>query len=74
MVSDGSSTVQMTEFTDHGPKANWLLTYSQSENPDSKHFDDQTKQFSKSRFIRQVYTNKQIKKDPSLKVTKLKGK
>jgi len=74
MVSDGSSTVQMTEFTKNGPKANWLLTYSQSENPGSKHYDDQTKQFSKSKFIPQAFTNKQIKNDPALKVIKLKGK
>jgi acyl-homoserine-lactone acylase len=73
-VTDGSSTVQMTEFTKHGPKADWLLTYSQSDNPDSEHFDDQTKQFSKSRFIPMLYTNKEINSDPQLKVTKLKSK
>ena len=73
-VTDGSSTVQMTEFTKHGPKGDWLLTYSQSDNPDNKHFDDQTKQFSKSKFIPMLYTNKEIKSDPNLKVTKLKSK
>ena len=64
----------MTEFTKHGPKGDWLLTYSQSDNPDNKHFDDQTKQFSKSKFIPMLYTNKEIKSDPNLKVTKLKSK
>ena len=73
-VTDGSSTVQMTEFTKHGPKGDWLLTYSQSDNPDNKHFDDQTKQFSKSKFIPMLYTNKEINSDPKLKVTKLKSK
>jgi acyl-homoserine-lactone acylase len=73
-VSDGSSTVQMTEFAKHGPKAKWLLTYSQSEDPGSKHHSDQTEQFSKSKFIPMLYTNKEIRSDPKLEVTKLKSK
>ncbi len=77
LVSAGSSTVQMTEFRPNGPKAHWLLTYSQSESTDSKHFNDQTKQFSKSKFIPMLFTGKQIKSDPHYKlkkVTNRKGK
>ncbi len=73
-VSAGSSTVQMTEFTDKGPKGNWLLTYSQSENKSSKHYSDQTEQFSNGKFIEMLYTNKEIKGDPEYKLTKLSEK
>ena len=41
----------------YGPKGNWLLTYSQSENKSSKHKSDQTEQFSNSKFIPMLYTN-----------------
>jgi acyl-homoserine-lactone acylase len=58
----------MTELRPNGPKAHWVLTYSQSENPNSKHFDDQTKQFSKSKFIPMLFTDKQIKSDPHYKL------
>ena len=70
----GSSTVQMTRLSQDGIKGKWLLTYSQSENPSSEHWDDQTKQFSQSKFIPMAYTEGQIKRDPNLEVTKLKGK
>ena len=73
-VSDGSSTVQMTELRPNGPKAHWVLTYSQSENPKSKHLDDQTKQFSKSKFIPMLFTYKQIKSDPHYKLKKVSDK
>ncbi|HEX5451183.1 MAG TPA: penicillin acylase family protein, partial [Candidatus Limnocylindrales bacterium] len=73
-VNYGSSTVQMTELGPKGPKGHWILTYSQSENPQSRHHDDQTKLFSKSEFVPMLYTNKEIRSDPKLKVTKLREK
>ncbi|HET6830853.1 MAG TPA: penicillin acylase family protein [Solirubrobacterales bacterium] len=73
-VGTGSSTVQMTEFKPQGPKAHWILTYSQSENEKSKHYDDQTKLFSKSEFVPMLYANKEIRGDPNLKIRKLKEK
>jgi acyl-homoserine-lactone acylase len=74
-VGAGSSTVQMTELrSDKAPKAKWLLTYSQSENPKSKHHSDQTEQFSNSKFIKMLYTNKEIRSDPKLKITKVSEK
>jgi acyl-homoserine-lactone acylase len=35
------------EFTDHGPVSQGVLTYSQSTNPDSPHFGDQTELYSR---------------------------
>jgi acyl-homoserine-lactone acylase len=73
-VNYGSSTVQMTELKPKGPKGHWLLTYSQSENKSSKHYSDQTEQFSDSKFIPMLYTNDEIKSDPKLKVTTVSEK
>ena len=64
----------MTELRPNGPRGHWILTYSQSENPKSKHHSDQTKLFSRSEFVPMLYTNKEIRSDPKMKVTKLKAK
>jgi acyl-homoserine-lactone acylase len=66
--------VQITELRPKGPKLHWLLTSSQSADPDSKHYDHQTKLFSKSEFVPMLYTNKEIRSDPKLKITKLEEK
>jgi len=73
-VTAGSSTVQFTELRPKGPKGHWILTYSQSENPKSKHYDDQTKLFSKGKFIPMLFTNKEIRSDPNLRVRTVRGK
>ncbi|KAA0275198.1 MAG: acylase [Acidobacteria bacterium] len=74
-VGAGSSTVQFTELRrDKTPKGKWILIYGQSENPESKHYDDQTKLFSKGELIPMLYTNEQIRSDPNLKITRLKEK
>ncbi|MEZ5157151.1 MAG: penicillin acylase family protein [Solirubrobacterales bacterium] len=70
----GSSTVQMTQLRKNGPKGQWLLTYSQSENKSSKHYSDQTEQFSNSEFIPMLYTNDEIRSDKNLKVVKVSEK
>ncbi|MEZ5074118.1 MAG: penicillin acylase family protein [Solirubrobacterales bacterium] len=74
-VGAGSSTVQFTQLRpEKAPKAYWILTYSQSENPKSKHYSDQTKLFSRSEFIPMLFTSKEIHGDPNLKVKKLSEK
>ncbi len=70
-VNYGSSTVQMTKLGKNGPKGHWLLTYSQSENRSSKHHSDQTEQFSDSKFIPMLYTNREIRSDPKLKISRV---
>ncbi len=42
----GSSYVLALQFTEQGPQAKMLLAYSQSHDPESVHFDDQTQAFS----------------------------
>jgi acyl-homoserine-lactone acylase len=46
-IRHGSSWIMAVEFTDHGPVSQGVLTYSQSTNPDSPHFGDQTELYSK---------------------------
>lgn len=50
-VSSGSSWVQATEFTEEGTISRGIMTYSQSENPNSPHFDDMTRLFSQGRWV-----------------------
>lgn len=45
-IDAGSSWIMAVEFTDHGPVSQGVLSYSQSTNPASPHFGDQTKLYS----------------------------
>lgn len=45
-IRHGSSLIYTVEFTDDGPVSEGLLTYSQSTDPTSDHFADQTELFS----------------------------
>ena len=48
-VTTGSSFIMVVEYSDDGPYAEALLTYGQSGDPGSRHFDDQTEIFSEER-------------------------
>jgi acyl-homoserine lactone acylase PvdQ len=50
-VSSGSSWIQATEFGADGPISRGIMTYSQSTNPNSPHFADQTKLFSQRQWV-----------------------
>ena len=39
------------EFSKAGPRARGILTYSLSANPESPHYDDQTRMFSRKEWI-----------------------
>ncbi len=52
VTASSSSWIQATEFTRWGPRSRGILTYSLSTNPESPHFADQTKRFSKKRWLR----------------------
>jgi acyl-homoserine-lactone acylase len=61
----GSSFIMTAAFKGRGkPTAQALLSYSQSENPRSKHFADQTKLFSAKRWLPMRFTDRQIRRDP----------
>jgi acyl-homoserine-lactone acylase len=62
-VFHGASWLMALEFTESGPKADAFLTYGQSHDPESEHFVDQTRLFSKGEWRPVVFTAEQIKAD-----------
>ena len=52
VTASSSSWIQATEFTPFGPRSRGILTYSLSTNPESPRFADQTKLFSRKRWLR----------------------
>ncbi|MFP2895168.1 acylase [Corallococcus sp. 4LFB] len=67
----GSSFVMAVSFTDAGPVAKSVLTYSQSSNPASPWYADQTAMFSQKQWVDRRYTEAEIAADPALTVTHL---
>ena len=71
-VVHGSSTIQVVQFGETGaPKASTLLTYSQSTDPTSPHFADQTRLFSQGRWVSERFTEDAINASPVLRTTTL---
>jgi acyl-homoserine-lactone acylase len=71
----GSSFIQVVTWPTHGtcPVGSTILTYSESSNPASPHFADQTKLFSKKQFLPDRFCPSQIAADPNLRVTTVTG-
>jgi acyl-homoserine-lactone acylase len=65
VVRYGSSTMMAVEFTADGPRGSALLTYSQSSNPASPYFSDQTLLFSESQWRDIRFTEADIAADPN---------
>ncbi len=70
-VVHGSSYVQVVEPGGGCPTAKTILTYSQSTDPTSPYYADQTRMFSKKEWIDQPFCRKDIEADPALKTTLL---
>jgi acyl-homoserine-lactone acylase len=66
-INRGSSFVMALEYTAQGPRAQAFLTYSQSGDPASPLFYDQTELFSAKKWRRILFTDAEIKADPNLK-------
>jgi acyl-homoserine-lactone acylase len=66
-VNRGSSFVMALEYTAQGPRAQAFLTYSQSGDPSSPLYYDQTELFSAKKWRRILYTDAEIKSDHALK-------
>jgi acyl-homoserine-lactone acylase len=54
-ITSGSSWIFIANFTEDGPVARGLLTYSQSHNPESEQSDDQSKLYSLQPQLRPLY-------------------
>ncbi|MET3984357.1 penicillin acylase family protein [Streptomyces sp. PvR034] len=68
-ITFGSSFVQQVSFTADGPpRASSVLAYSQSANPNSPHYADQTKLFSAGRWVTERFTEDDIAASPELEV------
>jgi acyl-homoserine-lactone acylase len=56
-INYGSSWMFVVNFTDNGPSARGLLSYSQSSNTDSVHIDDQNRLYSDTTALRPLLFN-----------------
>jgi len=65
----GSSFVLALSYTDQGPRAKAFLTYSQSGDPESEHFIDQTLLFSKKEWRPVLFTEEEIAADTKREYT-----
>lgn len=50
-VTSGASFLMAVELADRGPRGSMLMSYSQSSDPTSPHFADQTRLYSKERWV-----------------------
>jgi acyl-homoserine-lactone acylase len=73
-VVAGSSYIQSVTFTPRGPDARAVVTYSQSTDPASPNYADQTRLFSKYGWVTLPFAEGDIRRDPNLKVLKLHEK
>ena len=70
----GSSFVMAAELTDDGPRGEAILRYSQSENPDSEHFADQTRLHSEERWLPLRFKESDIRSDPEYTRERVTGR
>jgi len=74
VVNYGTSFVMAVELTDEGPRAFGFLSYSQSDDPETGHVDDQTRKlFSKKQWRPLLYSEADIAADPKLKIYPVAG-
>jgi acyl-homoserine-lactone acylase len=64
----GPAIVMAIEFTDDGPRAMSIAGYSQSKDPESPHYADQTLLYSMKQFKPVRFTEEEIMSDPELEV------
>jgi len=62
-IVHGSSFILAVEFTNNGPNAKAFLTYSQSGDPESPHYTDQTELFAQKQWRPVLFDEKQIAGD-----------
>lgn len=70
-MNDGNSFVMAVELGPAGPRARAILTYSQSEDPASPHFDDQTRLYGIQALRPVRYTEADILADPEREALRL---
>ncbi|MEE9423988.1 MAG: penicillin acylase family protein [Methylococcales bacterium] len=68
----GASYLHAVSLGAKGPRAVGVLPYSQATEPTSPWYLDQVKRWSRNRWFKLPYTERQINRDPKLKVKRLK--
>ncbi|GAB3158577.1 penicillin acylase family protein [Micromonospora sonneratiae] len=71
-VTHGTSFVMAVEFGRNGPSGRQILTYSQSANPNSPYYADQTRLYSQKGWDTIKYTDAQISADPNLRTYRVR--
>jgi len=66
-ILHGSSFVMAVELGRNGPSGRQILTYSQSSNPNSPYYADQTRLYSGKGWDTIKYTDAQLAADPNLR-------
>lgn len=62
----------MVTWDDAGDPEVWaLLTYSQSQEPDSPHYADQTRLYSRGEWLRLPFREDEIAADPNLRTVRV---
>lgn len=59
-IAHGSSFIMAMSFTDQGPKAQAILSYSESGAPESAHFTDQTERYGNKAWRDILFTHSDI--------------
>ncbi|MBP6822888.1 MAG: acylase [Acidobacteria bacterium] len=72
-ITVGTSFIMALEYTANGPRAQAFLTYSQSGDPASPQYYDQTELFSAKKWRKILFTEAEIKADPNLKTQKVES-
>lgn len=73
-VTTGSSYIQAVGWDgSRCPVARTLLSYSQSSNPNSPHYSDQTRLYSQEKWVTSRFCEKDILSSPSLKVIRVRS-
>jgi acyl-homoserine-lactone acylase len=72
-IDNGSTFIMATELTPRGPVTRTILTYSESANPASPHYRDQTVLFARGQWVTERFTQAQIDADPHLRTTIVRG-
>src|SRR5204863_3308502 len=70
-VTAGSSFVMAAHLTRGCPQSRSILTYSLSANPRSPYFADQTRLFSRKRWLDMRFCQQALLRDPALRVTEI---
>ncbi|MES5820164.1 penicillin acylase family protein [Streptomyces sp. RG80] len=73
-VTTGSSYIQAVGWDgSRCPVARTLLSYSQSSNPNSPHYSDQTRLYSAEKWVTSRFCEKDILSSPSLRVVRVRS-